>query len=363
MLDAHVYCDNVGESERDHMATQTPRLTALASCAGCAGKAGAALLSEVLAHFPDLREGSPELLIGLEAPDDAAVYRLNDEQAIVATVDFFGPLVDDPYDYGAIAAANALSDVYAMGADVLLALNVSAFPDDLPVETIARILRGGADKVAEAGGIIAGGHTIRDAEPKYGLCVLGLVHPQRILTKGGAQPGDVLFLTKPLGTGIVATAAMRDEASTDDLAAAVTSMTRLNKQASHIAREAGVHAMTDVTGFSLAGHGCEVARASNAALRISASALPLLPGALDYAARGITTGGAVRNREHFAPNVRIDDEISEPMTHVLWDPQTSGGLLIAVPPENAASLHARFADAPLWQIGEVVTGEGVEVVD
>lgn len=347
------------------MATQTPRLTALASCAGCAGKAGAALLSEVLAHFPDLREGLPELLIGLEAPDDAAVYRLNDDQAIVATVDFFGPLVDDPYDYGAIAAANALSDVYAMGADVLLALNVSAFPDDLPVETIARILRGGADKVAEGGGIIAGGHTIRDAEPKYGVCVLGLVHPARIFTKGGAQPGDVLFLTKPLGTGIVATAAMRDQASLDDLGAAVASMTYLNKQASLIARETGVHAMTDVTGFSLMGHGCEMARASNSALRIHASALPLLPGAMDYAARGITTGGAVRNREHFAPSVRIDPAIDKSMQELLWDPQTSGGLLIAVPPENAGALMARFAEdnAPLWQIGEVGEGEGVEVVD
>ncbi|HVP04624.1 MAG TPA: selenide, water dikinase SelD [Dehalococcoidia bacterium] len=345
------------------MATSSPRLTALASCAGCAGKAGAALLSDVLARFPDLRAGAPELLVGLEAPDDAAVYRLNDEQAIVATVDFFGPLVDDPYDYGAIAAANALSDVYAMGADVLLALNVSAFPDDLPVDTVARILRGGADKVAEAGAIIAGGHTIRDAEPKYGLCVLGVVHPERILTKSGARPGDVLFLTKPLGTGIVATAAMRDEASADHLTAAVASMTRLSRQASEIARKSGVHAMTDVTGFSLMGHGCEMARASGAALRVIAPALPLLPGALDYAARGITTGGAQRNREHFAPSVRIDPAISEPMTQLLWDPQTSGGLLMAAPPDAAPALQARFAeaDAPLWAIGEVIDGEGVEV--
>ncbi len=345
------------------MATETRRLTELASCAGCAGKAGAALLSEVLAALPDLRAGAPGLLVGLESPDDAAVFRLNEEQAIVATVDFFGPLVDDPYDYGAIAAANALSDVYAMGADVLLALNVSAFPEDLPVDTIAAILRGGADKVAEAGGIVAGGHTIRDAEPKYGLCVLGIVHPQRILTKGGAQPGDVLFLTKPLGTGIVATAAMLDQAVREHLHAAVASMTRLNKQASLLARDVGVNAMTDVTGFSLLGHGCEMAAASGAALRISASALPLLPGVIDYAAAGITTGGAQRNREHFAARVRIEDAI-EMVQELLWDPQTSGGLLIAVARDHADEMSKLFAEAgePLWRVGEVVAGTGVEVV-
>jgi selenide,water dikinase len=346
------------------MATQPVRLTALASCAGCAGKAGAALLSEVLGHFPDLAGGGPDLLVGLESPDDAAVYRMNDEQAIVATVDFFGPLVDDPYDYGAIAATNAMSDVYAMGGEVLLALNVSAFPDDLPVETVARILRGGADKVAEAGAVIAGGHTIRDAEPKYGLCVIGSVHPGRILTKGGARPGDVLFLTKPLGTGLIATAAMSDEASQEHLAAAVASMTRLNRDASRIARESGVHAMTDVTGFSLLGHGYEVARASGCSLHFIAEAVPLLAGALDYASRGVTTGGAQRNREHFAPRVRIGSSVGDAMRGVLWDPQTSGGLLIAVPSDDAAALQRRFIEAnePLWAIGEVVVGEGVEVV-
>jgi selenide,water dikinase len=320
------------------------------------------VLADVLRHFPDL-EGGADLLVGLAAPDDAAVYRLNDTQAVVLTVDFFGPLVDDPYDWGAIAAANAMSDVYAMGGEVLLALNVAAFPETLPTETIGLVLRGGAEKVAEAGGVIAGGHTIRDDEPKYGLCVLGTVAPDRILTKGGAQPGDLLFLTKPLGTGLVATAAMRDEAAPDDLAAAVAGMKRLNRDASRIAREAA-HALTDVTGFSLLGHGCEMARASGCALRIVAPAVPLLDGALGSAGRGVSTGGAERNRAHFAPGVRIDAGVSEAMRGVLWDPQTSGGLLVAASLEQAAGMQRRFESAgePLWAIGEVVAGEGVEVV-
>ena len=346
------------------MTTENVRLTALSSCAGCAGKAGAAMLADVLHHFPDLDTGNGDLLVGLSAPDDAAVYRLNDSQAVVLTVDFFGPLVDNPYDWGAIAAANAMSDVYAMGGEVLLALNVAAFPETLPTELLGRILRGGADKVAEAGGVIAGGHTIRDDEPKYGLCVLGTVHPDRIITKGGAQPGDVLFLTKPLGTGLVATAAMRDEASVDDLAAAVASMTRLSREPSRLARDSGVHAMTDVTGFSLLGHSYEMARASNCVLRIHAPAVPLLHGAIDYARRGVSTGGGERNRSHFSPHVLIEDAVSEAMTGVLWDPQTSGGLLIAVPQEQATALQQRFVDIgePLWAIGEAVDGEGVEVV-
>ena len=279
------------------------------------------------------------------------------------TVDFFAPLVDDPYDYGAIAAANAMSDVYAMGGEVLLALNVAAFPDSLPPETISAILRGGADKVAEAGGVLAGGHTIRDEEPKYGMCVLGIVHPDCVLTKGGAQPGDVLFLTKPLGTGIVTTAAMRDAASTEHLAAAVQSKKSLNRHPSHIARETAVHALTDVTGYSLLGHGFEMAAASNVRLRITAPAAPVLPGAIEYARRGFLTGGGDRNRGYFAPNVNFNG-VSEDMQHVLWDAQTSGGLLMAVPADRAQEMERRFRDAGLsiWAIGEVVEGSGVEVV-
>ncbi len=280
------------------------------------------------------------------------------------TVDFFAPLVDDPYAYGAIAAANAMGDVYAMGGEVTLALNIAAFPEDMAPETIAAILRGGADKVNEAGGVLAGGHTIIDAEPKYGLCVLGLVHPQRVLTKAGARPGDILYLTKPLGTGIVTTAAMRDRATPEHLQAAIESMTRLNRHPSHIVREVQAHALTDVTGYSLLGHAHEMAAASGVALRIPASGVPVLPGALEYAAQGIVTGGAGRNRKYLADKVRIADGVAEALQHVLFDPQTSGGLLFAVAPDKASEIEARFeaVKLPVWRIGEAVEGRGVEVV-
>jgi selenide,water dikinase len=281
----------------------------------------------------------------------------------VVTVDFFAPLVDDPYDYGAIAAANAMSDVYAMGGEVLLAVNVAAFPEDMEPETIAAIVRGGAEKVREAGGIIAGGHTVIDDEPKYGLSVLGLVHPERVLTKGGAKAGDVLFLTKALGTGIITTAAMRDRASAEHLAESVEGMKRLNRHASHIAREIGAHALTDVTGFALLGHAYEMAAASSVLLRIEAAGVPMLPGAREYAADGIVTGGAGRNREYLKSKVTLRG-VSEAIEHVLFDPQTSGGLLMAVSAGDAADVEQRFAAARLevWRIGDVVEGEGVEVV-
>lgn len=339
------------------------RLTELASCAGCAGKADANTLAQILEHMSAIRASSPDLLVGLSAPDDAAVYRLNDEQAVVLTVDFFAPLVDDPYGYGAISAANAMSDVYAMGGEVVLALNVAAFPDDMAPETLALILQGGADKVAEAGGIVAGGHTIRDDEPKFGMCVMGLVHPDRVLTKGGARPGDSLYLTKPLGTGIVTTAAREGAAEAGHLAEAVESMVRLNRHASHVARRIGAGAMTDVTGYSLLGHSREVAAASGARLRINAPSVPVLAGALEYAARGIVTGGGERNRRHFGPYVEMSDICPE-LAHVLWDPQTSGALLVSVGAQKADAFEREFASAeqPLWHVGEVLPGSGVEVV-
>ena len=292
------------------------------------------------------------------------MYRLTDELAVVLSVDFFAPLVDDPYQYGAIAAANAMSDVYAMGGEITLALNVAAFPEDLAHETIGKILRGAADKVAEAGGVIAGGHTIIDAEPKYGLCVLGLVHPKRILAKAGARPGDPLYLTKPLGTGIVTTAAMGDEAKPEHLQTAIEWMTRLNRHPSHIARDAQAHALTDVTGYGILGHGYEIADASNVGLRLSASSMPVLPGALDYASRGIITGGASRNRSHLQDKVTISDKVGEEMQHILFDAQTSGGLLMAVAHTKAADVEAAFAaaDLPVWRVGEVIEGTGIDVV-
>jgi selenide,water dikinase len=282
---------------------------------------------------------------------------------VVLAVDFFAPLVDDPYQYGAIVAANAMSDVYAMGGEVTLALNVAAFPEDLAHETIGKILQGAADKVAEAGGVIAGGHTIIDAEPKYGLCVLGLVHPKRIFAKAGARPGDPLYLTKPLGTGIVTTAAMRDEAKPEHLQTAIEWMTRLNRHPSHIAREVEAHALTDITGYGILGHGYEMADAGNVALRLSAGRMPLLPGALEYASRGIVTGGASRNRSHLQDKVTFSGKVTEEMQHILFDPQTSGGLLLAVDPERAAEVEARSAAAelPLWHVGEVIKGPGIRV--
>jgi selenide,water dikinase len=345
------------------MTTEPVRLTELTECAGCAGKAGAETLAQVLRYLGERQpDGHADLLVGLAKPDDAAVYRLNDEQAVVLTIDFFAPLVDDPYDYGAIAAANAISDVYAMGGEVTLALNVAAFPEGMAHETIAQVLLGAADKVSEAGGIISGGHTIIDDEPKFGLCVLGLVHPERVVTKGGARPGDVLYLTKPLGTGIITTAAKLRKADPGHLQTAIDSMTRLNRHASHLAREVGASALTDVTGFGILGHGHEMAAAGGVCLRLRASDLPLLPGALDYAAEGILTGGAARNRSHLRGKVRVSDRIAEAMEHLLFDPQTSGGLLMAVPPQRAGELDAASPEQPLWRIGEVIAGEGVEVV-
>jgi selenide,water dikinase len=297
-------------------------------------------------------------------PDDASVYKLNEEQAVVLTVDFFAPLVDDPYDYGAIAAANAMSDVYAMGGEVLLALNVAAFPEDMSPHVIGDILRGGTEKVVEAGGLIAGGHTIIDREPKYGLCVMGLVHPQQVITKAAAQVGDYLLLTKPLGTGLITTAAKGDRAKTAHFQAAVESMKRLNRHPSHIMREMGAQAATDVTGFGLLGHAYEMAAAGGVACRIAASRVPILEGALEYAAQGITTGGEDRNRAYFGDKVHLQDGLSEEMKRILFDPQTSGGLLFAAAPEQTIGAARLFSESGLglWQIGEVVAGQGVEVV-
>jgi selenide,water dikinase len=323
------------------------------------------MLSQVLSHLSELQNGShPQLLVGLEAPDDATVYKISEEQAVVLTVDFFAPLVDDPYDYGSIAAANALSDVYAMGGEAVLALNIAAFPSDLPPHTVSQILRGGADKVAEAGAVVAGGHTIIDSEPKYGLCVLGLAHPGRVLTKTGARPGDKVLLTKPLGTGLVTTAAKFDEGEPQHLRAATESMTALNRHASHVVREAGVQALTDVTGYGILGHAYEMAAASNTCFRFSAGSLPVLPGALEYAYRGITTGGAVRNRRYLEDKVEISPGVSEDMQHILYDPQTSGGLLFAARPEAIGIIESHFAGngLPLWHVGEVSEGAGVTVV-
>lgn len=295
--------------------------------------------------------------------DDAAVYRVSDEVAIIHTLDFFPPIVDDPYDYGAIAAANAMSDVYAMGGRVVLALNVACFPPKLPPEIVAEILRGGADKVAEAGGVIAGGHTVDDEEPKYGLAVMGTVHPDRILTKAAARPGDALLLTKPLGVGIITTAAKGDAADPAHVAAAVTSMKRLNRVAAEIVQRLGVHAVTDVTGFALLGHACEMAEKSGVRLRLRLGRLPFLDGARAYADEWLFPAGTCSNERFYTARVTFGEGVSEEVQQLLYTPETSGGLLIAAPPERVDALSEAFraADHPLWLVGDVVDGQGVEV--
>ncbi len=319
------------------------------------------MLAQVLRPLIDKfrPQDHPRLLVGIT--DDAAVYQIDDETAIVQTVDFFPPVVDDAWTYGAIAAANAMSDVYAMGGEVVLCLNIAGMPEDMAPETMTDIFRGGADKAAEAGGIVAGGHTVIDAEPKYGMSVMGIVHPQQVFSKQGALPGDVLVLTKPLGTGLILTAAKRDQADAAHLDAAVASMLTLNRHASHLAREAGAHAVTDISGFAITGHALEVAEHSGVRIVLKTADLPLLPGALGYAIDGVDFGGVNRNRDYLAPRIDGLDAVSDEMQRLLLDPQTSGGLLIVLDPESAAKLvEALQLDGyPAVIIGEVREGSGL----
>jgi selenide,water dikinase len=309
-------------------------------------------------------EQYPNLLVGLEVSDDAAVYRIDDEVAVVQTIDFFTPVVDDAYDYGAIAAANAMSDVYAMGGEVALALNVCGFPPDLPPETVSEILRGGAEKVAEAGGALAGGHTIDAQEPTYGLAVMGLVHPDRAWTKGGAQPGDQLVLTKPLGVGVVTTALKGQVADPAHVAVAVESMKRLNREAMHLISQVGANACTDITGFALLGHACEMAEKGGVRLRFFFDKLPFVDGAVGYAEDNLFPGGSCNNQRAYEACVDFALFLSEEMQLLLFTPETSGGLLAAVSPERLDTLLDLFVEAghPSWVVGEVLEGEGVEVV-
>jgi selenide,water dikinase len=304
------------------------------------------------------REEHADLLVGLGRSDDAAVYRVTDDVAIVETVDFFPPIVDDPYLFGAIAAANSMSDVYAMGGQVLFALNVAGFPRELPKNIIAAVFRGGADKVHEAGGVIAGGHTVVDAEPKYGLCVTGRVDPRRILIKGGLRAGQRVFLSKPLGTGVIATAAKNDKCEPAVLDGAVQSMLRLNRVAARVAQEAGATGATDITGFGLLGHASEMVAASGAGLTIRSQDLPLLPGARALADLGGWSGGMGRNRQYLDETFgRLDIRAGVPdaLVKLLCESETSGGLLFGVDPARAAAVREAFASAreQVWEIGEV----------
>ena len=330
------------------------RLTELTDCGGCAAKLGADLLTEALRGL-GAQAAPGELIAGLAPPDDGAAYRVSDDLAIIGTLDFFPPLVDDARTYGEIAAANALSDVFAMGGRVLFALSIAAFPEELPRDTLAAVFDGAASKVREAGGTLAGGHTIRDPEPKYGLAVIGAAHPDRLLRKGGARPGDRLLLTKRLGTGVLVSGSRQGRTSADDLATAVAAMRTLNRAASEALLEAGVVAATDVTGFGLLGHGLEMARASGTRFVFDAEATPILPGALELAAQGVETGGAAHNRRFVADVLTVANGVPNELVTLAHDPQTSGGLLAAVPADRAADVDDALArrDVERWWVGEV----------
>ncbi len=298
---------------------------------------GPGALSEILKDLPNLR--SDKLLVGFDTADDACVYKVSSETAVIQTVDFFTPVADDPYIFGQIAAANSLSDVYAMGGSPALAMNLLCVPNCLSPETIRDILRGGHDKAVEAGCVIAGGHTIEDKEPKYGMCVTGFVHPDRILRNTGAKPGDVLILTKPIGSGIIITAQKGELISQSDYDSAIGYMSRLNKYAGEVIAQSGViHACTDITGFGLLGHVFEMASGSEITVELSSVSVPLMSGAADMAELGILPAGAYRNRNYVSGETEILASANEVAVDVMCDPQTSGGLLVAVPEEDADGL-------------------------
>jgi selenide,water dikinase len=339
----------------------TARLTGLEAGGGCAAKYSAARLAELLAGFAPAE--SENLLVGLAPADDAAVYKLDDERALILTTDFFPPMVDDPEIFGAVAAANALNDVFAMGGKPLLALSIAAFPEELAVETVRAVLDAAAEKVAEAGAFLAGGHTIRDDEPKYGLAVAGTVHPAALWRKSGARPGDALFLTKPLGTGLVLAASRKGLLAAGEESEALGRMTELNARAADVLRAFEPNAVTDVTGFGLFGHAHEVAERSGVRIVLEAGRLPALPGALTAAEDGVRTGGDSRNRDFAAAGLSLDGA-SEGIAALGYDPQTAGGLLASLPAEKAAVLEARFAAESLFlaRVGRVESGSGVAVV-
>jgi selenide,water dikinase len=306
-----------------------------------------------------------ELLVGLETSDDAAVYLIAPGVAIVETLDFFPPIVDDAYASGAIGAANAMSDVYAMGGEVLFGLNIAAWPEDLSLDQLQRLFQGATDKLAEAGGVIAGGHTVIDREPKFGVAVTGRVAPDRILLKSGLRAGDALWLTKPIGTGVLTTAHKNGDLAPEDLASVIASMVELNREAARAAVAAGLHAATDITGFGLAGHAHEMAERSGVGVRINAGAVPLLPGARAHAERGVSFGGLERNQAYFDDGTKVVfDRIDDATRRLMLDPQTSGGLLVGVPPPHAAQWDRERAahHVSATKVGEVVAGSGVTVV-
>jgi selenide,water dikinase len=339
---------------------EAPTLTGLTAGGGCAAKYSAARLEELLKGFVPVE--AENLLVGLSPADDAAVYKLDEERALVFTLDFFPPLVDDPATFGRIAATNALNDVFAMGGVPLLALSIAAFPEELPNEVLAAVFSGADEQVRAAGALLAGGHTIRDAEPKYGLAVVGTVHPKGIWPKSGARAGDAVFLTKPLGTGLVLAGRGKGIVGAQEQAEAVRWMTTLNSAAADVLRPFEPHAVTDVTGFGLFGHAHETAERSGVRIRIDAGAMPALDGALEIARQGVRTGGDPRNRDFAGPHVESDG-VSDDLLALGYDAQTAGGLLVTLPADKALSLEAEFDRRGLFirRVGAVEEGAGVVV--
>jgi selenide,water dikinase len=336
------------------------RLTELVSCGGCAAKYSAALLQELVGRVAPVDD--PDLLVGLAPADDAAVYKLDDERALVFTLDFFPPIVDDPATFGAIAATNALNDVFAMGGRPLLALSIASFPESLPGDAVAAILHAAAAKVREAGGVLVGGHTLREEEPKYGLAVVGTVAPDAVWTKSFAQPGDVLYLTKPLGTGLIVHGAREGLTARADLDRAISLMQVLNAEAAELIRPFQANAVTDVTGFGLIGHVYELVTRSRVGVELYAHALPALPGALEIAAAGVRTGGDVRNRDFVGQTLEAEG-VTDAQLALAFDPQTAGGLLVSLPAERAERLEraAKARGSLLARIGSVAAGDRIRL--
>lgn len=323
---------------------------------------GPGALTEILQDLPNVKDR--DLLVGYDSSDDASVYRVSDDVAVIETVDFFTPIVDDPYLFGQIAAANALSDVYAMGGEPRVAMNLLCVPNCLPKEDVRAILEGGHSKAVEAGCVIAGGHTIQDSEPKYGLCVTGFVHPERILKNVGAQPGDVLVLTKPIGSGVLTTALKADLISASSRDAAYAHMATLNKAAGDAVRQVSdVHACTDITGFGLLGHSFEMAEGSGVTIRLHGKALPLMDEALDMAEMGIIPSGAYRNMDYVKPHLAVLPSAQQALLDLAADPQTSGGLLVALPREQAERLLSLLRPFAPWSaiVGEVSARKASEL--
>ena len=336
------------------------KLTELASCGGCAAKYSAARLEQLLAGI--VPADAENLLVGLGTPDDAAVYRLDDERAIIFTLDFFPPIVDDPSDYGAIAATNALNDVFAMGGTPFLALSIAAFPEELPMDMLGEIFSAADETVRSAGALLAGGHTIRDAEPKYGLAVIGSVHPDGVWTKSSAQPGDAVYLTKPLGTGLIMSGHQKGAIGTQQLERAVRWMKTLNRDAADVLRSTSVNAVTDVTGFGLFGHVHEMADRSGVQITLESERFPAIDGALDIARKGIRTSGDPRNRDFAGRHLTLKG-VPETLVALGYDPQTAGGLLVSLPSRQGVVLEAAFGERRLFlrRVGVVEEGSGVVV--